>query len=127
MSDKQKFFICERCGNMVGTIHIKDAPIVCCGEDMKGLVPNTVDASKEKHLPVVNLSGNTINVTVGSAAHPMEEKHNIDFIYVETEQGGQRKGLKVGAEPKANFTFIDDKPVAVYAYCNLHGLWKTDL
>jgi superoxide reductase len=94
---------------------------------MTELEPNTVEASAEKHLPVVTLSGNTIDAQVGSAAHPMEEAHQIAFIYVETERGGQRKRLKVGEAPSVTFCFTDDAPKAVYAYCNLHGLWKTEV
>ena len=127
MCGNQKFFICEHCGNMVGLIDDKGVPLVCCGDDMTELVPNTVEASAEKHLPAVTVSGNNISVQIGSVPHPMEEAHHIPFVYVETENGGQRKCLKVGAEPKLSFAFTDDKPVAVYAYCNLHGLWKTEI
>jgi len=105
----------------------KGVPVVCCGEKMTELVPNTAEASTEKHLPSVTASVNSIEVQVGSTAHPMEEAHNIEFVYVSTEQGGQRKRLKTGAEPGCGFSFVDDKPVAVYAFCNLHGLWKTEL
>jgi superoxide reductase len=122
-----KFFICKHCGNMTGLINNKGAPIMCCGEKMTELVPNTVEASTEKHLPVVTSSGGGISVAVGSVPHPMEGGHNIAFVYVETEQGGQRKCLKSGEEPKLEFCFAGDKPLAVYAYCNLHGLWKTEL
>jgi len=94
---------------------------------MTELIPNTVDAAVEKHVPVVTASADVINVQVGSVPHPMEEGHHIAFVYVQTENGGQRKCLKSGAEPKCGFSFIDDKPVAVYAYCNLHGLWETDI
>lgn len=94
---------------------------------MTELVANTVDASEEKHLLAVTVDGDKIHVVVGSALHPMEETHFINFIYVETENGCQRKGLKIGKEPKASFCLVDDKPVAVYGYCNLHGLWKTEL
>jgi superoxide reductase len=94
---------------------------------MSELVPNTVDASKEKHLPAVTSSGGSISVDVGSVAHPMEEAHRIEFVYVETERGGQRKNLKVGEKPSMTFSVTDDKPIAVYAYCNLHGLWKTEI
>ena len=104
-----------------------DIPLSCCGSAMKELVANTVEASTEKHLPDVTVLGNTVHVSVGSVLHPMEEAHHIKFIYVETERGGQRKSLKVGEEPKASFCFTDDKPIAVYEYCNLHGLWKTEL
>jgi len=94
---------------------------------MTELIPNTVEASVEKHLPVVSVMGNKVVVEIGSIPHPMEEAHHIDFVYVETECGGQRKCLKVGQTPKAVFSFEDDKPIAVYAYCNLHGLWKTEI
>jgi len=127
MCGKQKFYICKHCGNMVGLINDKGVPMVCCGEEMSELVPNTVEASVEKHLPHVSVSGNNISVQIGSTPHPMEEGHNIKFIYVETQRGGQRKCLETGKEPKHSFCFIDDKPFAVYAYCNLHGLWKTEI
>ena len=127
MSGKQRFFICNHCGNMIGLIQDKGVPMICCGEEMAELVPNTVEASTEKHLPSVTVSGDSISVQVGSVAHPMEEEHHITFVYVETERGGQRKCLKVGEEPKLSFSFKDDKPIAVFAYCNLHGLWKTDI
>jgi len=128
MSGKQKrFFICKRCGNMLGLIEDKGIPVVCCGEKMSELIPNAVEASTEKHIPVVTASGDSISVQVGSVPHPMEEAHLISFVYVQTERGGQRKSLKAGEEPKVSFSFIDDKPVAVYAYCNLHGLWKTEI
>ena len=127
MSGKQRFFICNHCGNMIGLIKDKGVPMVCCGEEMAELVPNTVEASTEKHLPSVTVTGDSISVQVGSVAHPMEEEHHIAFVYVETERGGQRKCLKVGEEPKLTFSFKDDKPTAVFAYCNLHGLWKTEV
>ena len=127
MCSKQKFFICKHCGNMVGLIRDRGVPMVCCGDEMTELVPNTVEASTEKHLPVAAVSGDRVDVSVGSVPHPMEEAHNIVFVYVETERGGQRKCLKVGEEPAVSFVFSDDKPVAVYAYCNLHGLWKTSI
>lgn len=127
MCGEQKFFICKHCGNMVGLIDNKGVPMMCCGEKMTELVPNTVEASAEKHLPAVTVSGDSIEVRVGSAPHPMDEKHHIVFAYVETECGGQRKCMKIGDEPTRTFRFADDKPIAVYAYCNLHGLWKTKL
>ena len=127
MNTKQKFFICEICHNLVGLIQDHRAPLVCCGAQMTELVANTVEASAEKHLPDVSISGNELHVAVGSVLHPMEEAHHIAFIYVETEHGGQRKSLEIGQEPKASFCFTNDKPIAVYEYCNLHGLWKTVL
>ena len=127
MCGKQKFFICKHCGNIVGLTLDQGGTLVCCGEKMSELIPNTVEASLEKHLPVVTVSENRISVQVGSVPHPMEEAHHISFLYVETEHGGQRKCLKTGEEPKLSFAFSDDKPVAVYAYCNLHGLWVANL
>jgi len=127
MRGNQKFFVCEGCGNLTGLINNKGAPMMCCGQKMKELVPNTAEASTEKHLPVVKAKGNTIEVSVGSAPHPMTDEHNIAFVYVETECGGQRKFLQVGEKPNATFCFADDVPNAVYAYCNQHGLWKTEV
>lgn len=127
MKCEQKFFLCKHCGNLIGLIHNKGVPMTCCGEKMSVIEPNTVEASTEKHLPVINVSGDKIDVSIGSAAHPMEADHHIAFVYVETERGGQRKCLQVGGSPDASFAFVDDKPVAVYAYCNLHGLWKTEV
>ncbi|MCL1964285.1 MAG: desulfoferrodoxin [Firmicutes bacterium] len=124
---KQKFFICKHCGNLIGLIDNRGVPVVCCGETMAELVPNTAEASAEKHLPVLSAEGNTLTVAVGAAPHPMEDAHHIAFVYVETERGGQRKRLKPGEETKVVFNCVDDKPVAVYAYCNLHGLWKTEI
>lgn len=127
MKGNQKFFICNHCGNIIGLIVDKGVPMVCCGENMVELVPNTVEASNEKHLPEVTVSGDGISVQVGSVPHPMVDAHYIPFIYVETENGGQRKCLKPGDSPNASFRFVDDKPIAVYEYCNLHGLWKTEV
>jgi superoxide reductase len=101
--------------------------MVCCGEKLTELVPNTAEASAEKHLPAVTVMGDSISIQVGNALHPMAESHYILFVYVETECGGQRKCLTVGQDPKVSFNFSNDKPVAVYAYCNLHGLWKAEV
>lgn len=127
MSSNQKFFICKHCGNLIGLIDNKGVPMVCCGEEMTELIANTVEASAEKHLPDVSFFEGKLEVKIGSIPHPMEEAHHIEFVYVETECGGQRKRLKVGQDPKVVFSFEDDKPIAVYAYCNLHGLWKTEI
>ena len=127
MGDNQKFFVCKHCGNMVEIIKNTGVPMLCCGEKMSELVPNTFEASVEKHLPVVTVLGDTINIQVGSVLHPMEDAHHIAFLYMETKCGGQRKCLRIGEEPKLSLSFSNDKPVAVYAYCNLHGLWKTEV
>lgn len=122
-----KFYICEKCGNTVGMIHSSGVPMVCCGQKMTAIEAGTVEASREKHIPVVTLSGNTVKVDVGSVAHPMVAEHSILWVYLETDKGGQRKNLEVGAEPTVTFAIADEKPIAVYAYCNLHGLWKADI
>ncbi|MBS4829554.1 MAG: desulfoferrodoxin [Firmicutes bacterium] len=122
-----KFYICRRCGNLVEMIHDVGVPVFCCGQKMEPLVPNTVDASGEKHLPVVTVADGVVTVNVGSADHPMLPEHFIEWVYVETENGGQRKALKPGDAPHVSFYIGSDKPVAVYAYCNLHGLWMTEV
>ena len=94
---------------------------------MAPLTVNTVDASKEKHVPVATVEKNKVTVNVGSVDHPMTKEHHISWIYLETEKGGQRKNLSVDAKPHATFCVDDDKARAVFAYCNLHGLWKIDL
>jgi len=127
MCGKQKFFLCSHCGNIAVLVKNKGVPLMCCGSKMGELESNTVEASTEKHLPSVELFDGGIAVSVGSIPHPMTDEHSIEFVYVVTENGGQRKCLKPGSEPKVSFSFADDRPVSVYAYCNLHGLWKTDL
>ena len=124
---KTKFYICRRCGNLVGMVHDSGVPMICCGEKMEALVPNTVEASGEKHLPVAVMDGKVLRVHVGSVDHPMLPEHFIEWVYVQTDQGGQRKALKPGDAPEASFCLGDDKAAAVYAYCNLHGLWMTEL
>lgn len=122
-----KFYICRHCGNLIKMVKDAGVPVICCGEKMEELVPNTVEASGEKHKPVVHVEGGAVNVNVGSVNHPMLEEHSIQWIYLETENGGQRVDLKPGQEPNVTFALGNDKPVAVYAYCNLHGLWKTEI
>ena len=123
-----KFYICNHCGNIIGKIHDGGVSVVCCGEKMKQLIPGEVEASVEKHLPVVTAAKNSVNVVIGSVNHPMTEEHSITWVYLQTDKGGQRKNLLPGNEPKVTFALTDDeKPIAVYAYCNLHGLWKTNI
>lgn len=129
MSKKEglKFYVCSHCGNIVGMVHFGGGTLVCCGEPMKELVPNTTDAATEKHVPVISVNGNTVEVTVGSTLHPMTAEHHIAWIALETEQGVQRKPLDPTGAPKATFVLADgDKAVAAYEYCNLHGLWKAE-
>lgn len=123
MSGK-KFYICRHCGNLIGMINDSGVNPVCCGEKMEELKPNTSDGAGEKHVPVVEVDGNIVTVTVGSVLHPMVPEHYIQWIYLDTEQGGQRKALKPGDVPVAKFALTDgDEPIGAYEYCNLHGLW----
>ncbi|MCI1733676.1 MAG: desulfoferrodoxin [Bacteroidales bacterium] len=120
-----KFFRCRHCGNIIAYVHSSGVKVVCCGEPMQELVPNTTDAAQEKHVPVVEVSGNKVTVTVGSVEHPMTPEHYIQWICLQTKQGNQRKELKPGEKPCACFTLCEgDEVVAAFEYCNLHGLWK---
>lgn len=120
-----KFYHCEHCGNIVAYATDKGVPIVCCGEKMKEMIPGTVDASKEKHVPVVSREGNLVTVKVGAAPHPMVPEHYIGWVALQTNTGNQRKELDHTGAPEAKFALLDgDEVVAVYAWCNLHGLWK---
>ncbi|MBQ7356760.1 MAG: desulfoferrodoxin [Clostridia bacterium] len=127
MCNNNKFFICEKCGNLVGMINESGVPIKCCGQNMTRLEAGTVEASREKHIPVVTVDGKTVTVNVGSVEHPMVAEHSILWVYLETTRGGQRKCLEVGKAPIVTFALADEEPKAVYAYCNLHGLWKTEI
>ena len=122
-----KFYICEHCGNIIGKINDSGVPVVCCGQKMTEIVPGTVDASLEKHVPVVTHEDGVVTVNVGSVAHPMTEEHSITWVYLQTNRGGQRKNLNPGDAPIVSFALKDEEPVAVFAYCNLHGLWKTEI
>ena len=125
MSMEQRFFICKHCGNIVAMVKSSGVPIMCCGEKMSEIVPGTMDASKEKHVPVYTIEGNTVNVAVGSVLHPMQPEHYIEWVSLQTRSGNQRKQLEPNDEPKVSFAITDgDEVVAVYASCNLHGNWK---
>lgn len=122
-----KFYRCAHCGNIVAYIHDSGVRAVCCGEEMKELIPNTTDAAGEKHVPVISVDGRTVTVTVGSVEHPMLDVHYIEWIMLETKQGRQRKALKPGDKPAAVFALVPgDEVLAAYEYCNLHGLWKAE-
>ncbi len=121
-----KFYKCEKCGKIVAVVQDSKCEMLqCCGTPMKALEANSTDAAGEKHVPVIEQSGNLVTVTVGSVVHPMMEEHYIQWIVLQTETGNQIKELKPGQEPKATFAIIDgDKVIGAYEYCNLHGLWK---
>ena len=126
--NSSKFYVCEKCGNLVGMIHASGVSMVCCGQKMTPLVAGTTDASVEKHVPTALVSGDTVTVKVGSGTHPQSPEHYIAWIYLETNRGGQRVALAKDGEPAATFKLADgETPVAVYAYCNLHGLWKGEI
>lgn len=123
-----KLFKCEHCGNIIAMVHDAGVPVVCCGEKMVELIPNTTDAAQEKHVPVISIDGQKVTVQVGSVDHPMMEEHYITFIMLETKQGRQRKVLQPGDAPRAEFMICEgDEVIAAYEYCNLHGFWKGTL
>jgi len=124
---EQKFFKCNKCGNFLGLINNTGEKLVCCEEKMQELKANTSDGVSEKHVPEINITNDTVTVKVGSVLHPMGEEHHIEFIYLQTEHGGQRKCLKNINTPVVKFKLIDDRVIAVFAYCNLHGLWKHEI
>ena len=122
-----KFYVCKTCGNLITKINDSKVPVMCCGKAMEEIVAGSVEASFEKHIPVYAFDGNKVFVMVGDVEHPMQTEHYIQWIAIETEKGSQIKYLAPDEKPAASFTVgSDDKLVAVYAYCNLHGLWKKD-
>ena len=123
-----KFLRCNHCGNIVSVVEEKGGTVTCCGDKMQELVANTTDAATEKHVPVIEIDGQSVKVTVGSVEHPMVPEHFIGWIALETMQGNQRKVLNPGDKPVAEFALSDgDEAVTAYEYCNLHGLWKADV
>ena len=121
-----RFFRCETCGQIVAVVKKTGAPVVCCGKPMKEIIPGTTDAAVEKHVPVYEVEGNKVKVCVGSTAHPMTPEHYIEWVCLKTKQGNQRKPLNPGDAPQVCFSICDgDEVEAVYAYCNLHSLWKS--
>lgn len=123
---EQRYFVCEHCGNMIAMVKDKGVPVMCCGQKMTELVPGAVEASVDKHLPVIAVDGSKVTVTVSTVEHPMAEVHYIEWVSIETKQGNQRKALQPGEKPVVEFALCEgDEVVAAYAYCNLHGLWKT--
>jgi len=120
-----KFYKCASCAKLLSVID--DAPCTprCCGEAMKELVANTTDGAKEKHVPVYEVADGKVCVKVGDVAHPMQPEHFIDFVALRTKSGCQIKKLHAGEAPEACFAILpEDEVIAVYEYCNLHGLWK---
>ena len=122
-----KFYICPHCGNIVEMVHDAGVNPICCGQKMNELIPNSVDASGEKHVPAVKVDGSVVEVNVGSVDHPMVDVHWIEWVALVSDKGIQRKYLNPGEAPHVKFILSDEKPLAVYAYCNLHGLWKAEI
>ena len=122
---EMKFYRCKHCGQIVAVVKATGVPIICCGSPMEEIVPGTTDAAVEKHVPVYEVANGKVTVTVGSVEHPMTEEHYIEWIALKTKGGNQRKALKPGDAPKTEFAILEgDEVEAVYAYCNLHSLWK---
>ena len=122
---EQKFYVCEHCGNIVEVVKDAGVPIVCCGQKMTELVAGTTDAAVEKHVPVYEVTDGRVSVKVGEVEHPMVEAHYIEWVSLRTNKGTQMKKLSPEQKPEVVFAICEDETVeAVYAYCNLHGLWK---
>jgi superoxide reductase len=124
MTARLEVYKCEVCGNMVEVLHEGVGELVCCGQPMKLLVENTTDAAREKHVPVIEETANGLKVMVGSAPHPMEEKHYIEWIEVIIDGTAYREFLSPGEKPEATFPVSGEK-VTAREYCNVHGLWKS--
>ena len=123
MTKLNEVYKCNVCGNMVEVVHAGVGQLVCCGRPMELKKENTADASKEKHVPVIEKEGGTITVKVGSVPHPMEEAHHIEWIELVADDKVYRKYLKAGDKPEAVFN-LDAKRITAREYCNLHGLWS---
>ena len=123
MTKKLQIYKCEVCGNIVEVLHEGKGELVCCGQPMKLYEENTVDAAKEKHVPVIEKIEGGYKVKVGSVAHPMEEKHFIEWIEIIADGKAYRQFLHPGEAPEAVFK-VEAEDVTVRAYCNLHGLWQ---
>ena len=122
---EMKFYRCAHCGKIIAVVKETGVPVMCCGEKMKELIPGTTDAAQEKHVPVYEVKDGKVTVTIGSVLHPMTEEHYIEWVSLQTKFGNQRKALAPGMEPKVCFHICEDDEVeAVYAFCNLHSLWK---
>ena len=121
------FYQCEKCGSIAIKVADGGGELSCCGQAMGVMQPNTTDAAQEKHVPVASVADGKITVNVGDVDHPMAEDHSIQWIYVVTEQGVLARCLKPGEAPHAEIELGEHKPIAVFEYCNKHGLWKTEL
>lgn len=122
---EMRFYRCARCGQIIAIVKKTGAPVMCCGQPMEEIVPGTTDAAQEKHVPVYEVKDGKVIVKVGAVEHPMTEEHYIEWVALATAYGNQRKALKPGMKPEVCFSICEgDEVEAVYAYCNLHSLWK---
>lgn len=126
MKNDRTFLKCEHCGNIIGLIEDSGVEMVCCGQKMTKLVPNTTEAAQEKHIPAVVRNGSKIEVTIGSVPHPMTEEHHISWVAVAQDGNTFRTALSPTGSPYAGFCCIEGS-ATVYAYCNLHGLWAVEI
>jgi superoxide reductase len=120
-----EIFKCSICGNIVDLINNQHGTLVCCGKPMDLMIPNTVDAALEKHIPIINCNDNNIEIRIGEVIHPFVEEHYIDFVIIEYGNSIKRIKLDKNQEPIVNINFNYKGDINVYAYCNIHGLWKT--
>ncbi len=124
---EQRFYKCSHCGKIVAIVKETGVPVMCCGQVMNEIIAGSTDAAKEKHVPKFIIDNNKVIVTVGDVEHPMTAEHSIEWVSIKTKQGNQRKVLSAGQKPQVTFAICeDDELIAVYAYCNLHGLWKAE-
>ncbi len=127
MIKQKQIYKCSVCGNIVEVLHVGGGQLVCCGKPMMLMVENTVDASKEKHVPVIEKTATGVRVKIGSQPHPMEEKHYIEWIEIIVNGRSCKKFLKPGDKPEAEFetgaTSVEN--IEAREYCNIHGLWKS--
>lgn len=125
MTKLLEIYKCELCGNIVEVVHASGGDLACCGKPMKNMIAGTVDASKEKHIPVVEKKDGIYSIIIGSVAHPMEEKHYIEWVQINSGNKSYREFLTPGQEPKAIFDLKTGK-ISAREYCNLHGLWAKE-
>jgi superoxide reductase len=126
--EKVKYYLCKKCGNLVRVINQGGGTLTCCNESMQELKPNTVDASQEKHIPVAIFEEGILNIKIGSIMHPMIDEHYIMWIHVITQDGTiYSKSFEPGDIPEVTFKIADLKKATIYAYCNIHGLWKSEI
>lgn len=127
-NEKVKYFKCEICGNIIQEVCDSGRTVSCCGREMRQLYPNITDGDKEKHVPFLSLHGDLVRIQIGKLAHPMEKEHYIQWIDLVTNLGIHRRVLSPESLPLAEFVLTDNEKIeSIYAYCNIHGLWKKDI